>query len=188
MSATHDITQLLVEWGKGDRGALDKLAPLVEGELHKLARAHLRDGWQNKVKLLQTTALVNEAFIGLIEQSRVEWRDRAHFFAFAAGVMRHILLNYARAGGTRKRGGDAVHVNLDEVAVVSVEKSAELIALDEALTRLAERDPRASQVVELRYFGGLTIKETAAVLGFSPSTVEEDWDFAKSWLLREMRR
>jgi len=186
MSATHDITQLLVEWGKGDRGALDKLAPLVEGELHRLAHARLRDGWQDN--LLQTTALVNEAFLGLIEQSRVDWRDRAHFFAFAAGVMRHILLNYARARDTLKRGGGVVHVNLDDVAVVSAEKSAELIALDEAMTRLAGKDPRACQVVELRYFGGLTVKETAAVLGVSKTTVEEEWDFAKTWLLREMRR
>lgn len=186
MSAPHDITQLLVEWGNGDRGALEKLAPLVEGELHRRAHARLRG--ERHDSLLQTTALVNEAFLGLIEQSRVDWRDRAHFFAFAAGVMRHILLNHARARNTLKRGGGAVHVNLDEVAAVSAEKSAELIALDEAMTRLAARDPRASQVVELRYFGGLTIKETAAVLGVSPATVEEDWDFAKTWLLRELRR
>lgn len=186
MSATHDITQLLVEWGNGDKGALDKLAPLVEGELHRLAHAHLRG--ERHDNLLQTTALVNEAFLGLVGQSPVDWRDRAHFFAFAAGVMRHILLNYARARNTLKRGGDVVHVNLDKVAVVSAEKSAELIALDEAMTLLAAKDPRASQVVELRYFGGLTIKETAAVLGVSPATVEVDWDFAKTWLLREMRQ
>lgn len=186
MSAPHDITQLLVEWGNGDGEALKKLAPLVEGELHRLAHAHLRG--ERPGHLLQTTALVNEAFLGLIEQSRVQWRDRAHFFAFAAGVMRHILLNHARARNTQKRGGGIVHVNLDEVAVVSVQKSAELLALDEAMTRLAMHDPRACQVVELRYFGGLTIKETAAVLGVSPATVEEDWDFAKTWLLREMRR
>jgi len=186
MSAPHDITQLLVDWGNGDREALEKLAPLVESELHRLARAYMRG--ERAGHLLQTTALVNEAFLGLIEQSRVHWRSRAHFFAFAAGVMRHILLNHARARGTLKRGGDAVHVNLDEVAAVSAEKSAELIALDEAMTRLAAHDPRASQVVELRYFGGLTIKETAAVLGVSPSTVEEDWEFARTWLLREMRQ
>ena len=186
MTAPHDITQLLVDWGNGDRRALEKLAPLVEGELHRLAHAHMRG--ERSGHLLQTTALVNEAFLGMIEQSRVHWRNRAHFFGFAAGVMRHILLNHARAQSTLKRGGDAVHVNLDEVAVVSAQKSAELIALDEALTRLAVHDPRASQVVELRYFGGLTIKETAAALGVSPTTVEEDWDFAKTWLLREMRQ
>jgi RNA polymerase sigma factor (TIGR02999 family) len=186
MTAPHDITQLLVDWGNGDRRALEKLAPLVEGELHRLAHANMRG--ERPGHLLQTTALVNEAFLGMIEQSRVHWRNRAHFFAFAAGVMRHILLNHARAQSTLKRGGDAVHVNLDEVAVVSAQKSAELIALDEAMTRLALQDPRASQVVELRYFGGLTIKETAAALGVSPTTVEEDWDFAKTWLLREMRR
>jgi RNA polymerase sigma factor (TIGR02999 family) len=186
MTAPHDITQLLVDWGNGDRRALEKLAPLVEGELHRLAHANMRG--ERPGHLLQTTALVNEAFLGMIEQSRVHWRNRAHFFAFAAGVMRHILLNHARAQSTLKRGGDAVHVNLDEVAVVSAQKSAELIALDEAMTRLAMHDPRASQVVELRYFGGLTIKEMAAALGVSPTTVEEDWDFAKSWLLREMRQ
>jgi RNA polymerase sigma-70 factor (ECF subfamily) len=186
MTAPHDITQLLVDWGNGDRRALEKLAPLVEGELHRLAHANMRG--ERPGHLLQTTALVNEAFLGMIEQSRVHWRNRAHFFAFAAGVMRHILLNHARAQSTLKRGGDAVHVNLDEVAVVSAQKSAELIALDEAMTRLALQDPRASQVVELRYFGGLTIKETAAALGVSPTTVEEDWDFAKTWLLREMRQ
>lgn len=184
MSTSHDITKLLVEWSNGDRGALEKLAPLIEAELHRLAHAHMRG--ERHDTLLQTTALVNEAFLGLIEQSRVQWRDRAHFFAFAAGVMRHILLNHARARSTLKRGGDAVHINLDEVAIVSAEKSAELIALDEAMTRLATNDSRASQVVELRYFGGLTIKETAAVLGVSPATVQEDWDFAKTWLLREM--
>lgn len=186
MSATHDITGLLVEWGKGDRRALERLAPLIEGELHRLAREHMRG--ERSGHLLQTTALVNEAFLGLLGKSCVEWRDRAHFFAFAAGVMRNILINHARAQNTLKRGGGVVHVNLDEVAAVSKEKSAELIALDEALTGLAASDPRASQVVELRYFGGLTIKETAAVLGIAPSTVEEDWDFAKAWLLCEMRR
>lgn len=186
MSAPHDITQLLVDWGNGDREALEKLAPLVEGELHRLAHAHLRG--ERPGHLLQTTALVNEAFIGLIGQSRVDWRGRAHFFAYAAGIMRNTLLNHARARDTLRRGGDAVHVNLDEAAVVSVEKSAELIALDEAMTRLAALDPRASRVVEFRYFGGLTIKETAEVLGVSPATVQEDWDFAKTWLLRELRR
>ncbi|HEY9401996.1 MAG TPA: ECF-type sigma factor [Pyrinomonadaceae bacterium] len=186
MSAPHNITQLLVEWGNGDRGALDKLAPLVEGELHRLAHARLRD--ERHDNLLQTTALVNEAFIGLLKQSRVELRDRANFFAYAAGVMRNILLNYARARNTIKRGGDVVHVNLDEVAVVSAEKSAELIALDEAMTLLAAQDQRASLVVELRYFGGFTIEETAAMLGVAKATVQVDWDFAKTWLLREMRR
>jgi len=138
--------------------------------------------------LLQTTALVNEAYIGLIDQSRVQWQNRSHFFGIAAVIMRRILLNHARAQRRIKRGGEVIHVDLDATANLSVQESEELIAFDEALERLAALDSRKSKVVELRYFGGLSADETAEVLGISPPTVARDWDFAKSWLRREMQR
>lgn len=185
MSSPHDITQLLIEWGRGDREALDKLVPLVEGELHRLARSYMRR--ERPGHLLQTTALVNEAYIGLIDQSRVQWQNRAHFFGVAARIMRRILLNHARAQRQLKRGGDAVKVSLDE-AVLSVQESEDIIALDEALDRLTGLDQRKGQVVELRFFGGMSVEETAEVLSVSPATIARDWDFAKTWLQREMAR
>lgn len=179
---TSEITGLLVDWSNGDQAALDKLLPLVEQELHRLAHRYMRQ--ENPDHTLQTTALVNEAYLKLIDQKKTRWQNRAHFFAIAAKIMRRILLNYARDQHRQKRGGNAVQVSLSEAAVVFLERTEELIALDEALERLAALDERKSRVVELRYFGGLDVDETAEVLKVSPITVMRDWQFAKAWLLR----
>jgi RNA polymerase sigma factor (TIGR02999 family) len=184
MSSPLEITGLLIDWSNGDRAALDRLLPLVERELHRLAHSYMRK--ENPDHTLQTSALVNEAYLRLIDQKNTRWQNRAHFFGIAAQIMRRILLNYARDRNRLKRGGSAMQVSLSEVAIVSGEKSDELIALDEALKRLAEVDERKSQVVELRYFGGLDVEETAEVLKVSPITVMRDWKFAKAWLLREI--
>lgn len=180
---TSEITGLLVDWSNGDQAALDKLLPLVEQELHRLAHAYMRR--ENPDHTLQTTALVNEAYLKLIDQKKTHWQNRAHFFAIAAKIMRRILLNYARDQHRQKRGGKAVHVSLSEVATF-VERPEELIALDEALGRLAAVDERKSQVVELKYFGGLENEEIAEVLKISAITVMRDWKFAKAWLFREI--
>ena len=185
MPAPSEITGLLVAWSDGDQAALEKLLPLIERELHRIARHFMRR--ENPRHTLQTTALVNEAYLKLCDQTRVRWQNRAHFFAIAARIMRRILLNHARDQHRDKRGGHAVQVSLSEVAVMGEEKSAEVIALDEALVRLAEFDPRKARVVELRHFGGLTAAETAEVLGVSIVTVERDWRAAKAWLAREVR-
>jgi RNA polymerase sigma-70 factor (ECF subfamily) len=179
-----DITSLLVDWSNGDQSALDKLLPLVEKELHRLAHSYMRR--ENPDHTLQTTALVNEAYLKLIDQKKTRWQNRAHFFGIAARIMRRILMNYARDQQRLKRGGGAVQVSLSEVAVISLNKSADLLALDEALERLAETDERKARVVELRYFGGLSVEETAEVLGISEITVLRDWKFAKAWLLRDI--
>jgi RNA polymerase sigma factor (TIGR02999 family) len=178
------ITGLLVDWSNGDQTALDKLLPLVEQELHRLAHSYMRR--EKPDHTLQTTALVNEAYLKLIDQKKTRWQNRAHFFGIAAQIMRRILLNYARDQQRQKRGGKAVPVSLSEASVVCVEKPEELIALDEALKRLATVDERKSRVVELRYFGGLEIDEIAEVLKVSPITVMRDWKFARAWLLREI--
>jgi len=183
-SSTSEITGLLINWGSGDKTALEKLLPLVERELRRLAHSYMRR--ENPDHTLQTTALVNEAYLRLIDQSRTHWQNRAHFFGIAAQIMRRILLNYARDQHRAKRGGNAVQVSLSQVAIVSAERSLELLALDLALQRLAEVDERKSRVVELRYFGGLDVEETAEVLKVSPVTVMRDWKFAKAWLAREM--
>jgi RNA polymerase sigma-70 factor (ECF subfamily) len=180
-----DITRLLIAWSEGDRAALESLLPLIERELHRIARRYMRR--EDPGHTLQTTALVNEAFFRLIDQTRVRWQNRAHFFAISAQIMRRILLNYARDRRRAKRGGGAVQVSLSEVAVVGEERSVELIELDEAMGRLASFDERKCRVVELRYFGGLSVEETAEVLGVSAVTVERDWKAAKAWLKREMR-
>lgn len=159
--------------------------PLVERELHRLARHYMRR--ENPGHTLQTTALVNEAYLRLIDQKNVHWQNRAHFFGIAAQIMRRILLNYARDRHRAKRGGHAVQVSLSEVAVMSEEKSSELIALDEALERLAAIDERKARVVELRYFGGLSVEETAEVLKVAPITVIRHWNMAKAWLARELQ-
>ncbi|HWW75143.1 MAG TPA: sigma-70 family RNA polymerase sigma factor [Pyrinomonadaceae bacterium] len=185
MPAHSEITALLVAWSDGDHAALERLLPLIERELHRIARQYMRR--ESPGHTLQTTALVNEAYFRLIDQKSVRWQNRAHFFAIAAKIMRRILLNYARDRQRAKRGGGAVQVSLSEVAVASEEKSAELIALDEALERLAAEDERKSRVVELRYFGGLSVAETAEVLGVSAVTVARDWKMAKAWLAREIR-
>lgn len=179
-----EITALLVDWGNGDQGALERLLPLVEKELHRLAHSYMRR--ENPDHTLQTTALVNEAYLKLVDQKKTHWQNRAHFFGIAAQIMRRILLNYARDRHREKRGGKAVQVSLSEAVVVSLEQSEELIALDEALNQLALIDERKSRVVELRYFGGLEVDEIAEVLKVSPITVMRDWKFAKAWLLREM--
>ena len=179
-----EITGLLVDWSNGDQTALEKLLPLVEQELRRLAHSYMRR--ENRDHTLQTTALVNEAYLKLIDQKKTRWQNRAHFFGIAAQIMRRILLNYARDQHREKRGGKAVQVSLSEASVVCLEKPEELIALDEALERLAAVDGRKSRVVELRYFGGLEIDEIAEVLKVSPITVMRDWKFARAWLFREM--
>ena len=185
MPDSSEITGLLIAWSEGDREALERLLPLVERELHRLAHHYMSR--ENPGHTLQTSALVNEAYLKLCDQTRVRWQNRAHFFAIAARIMRRFLTNYARDRHRDKRGGHAVQVSLSEVAVMSEERSAELLALDEALERLAEFDPRKASVVELRHFGGLTAAETAEVLGVSVVTVERDWKAAKAWLAKEVR-
>ena len=185
MPSHSDITGMLVDWGNGDRSALDKLLPLVERELHRLAHSYMRR--ENPDHTLQTTALINETYLRLIDQRKVQWQNRAHFFGIAAQIMRRILLNYARDQNRLKRGGKAIHVSLSEATVIPTEKDRELIALNDALTRLEALDARKSKVVELRYFGGLSIEEVAEVLKVSPITVMRDWQFAKAWLVREMQ-
>lgn len=180
----HEVTQMLVAWGNGDQAARDQLMPLVYDELHRLAHQYMNR--ERPGHTLQTSALVNEAFVKLVDQKDVHWQNRAHFFGIAAQLMRRILVDHARSRHYAKRGGDARQVSLDEVAIVSPERAAEVVALDDALTSLAATDPRKSQIVELRFFGGLSIEETAEVLAVSPGTVMRDWTLAKAWLRREI--
>jgi RNA polymerase sigma factor (TIGR02999 family) len=180
------ITELLLAWNKGDDQALDRLMPLVHDELHRLAHHYIAG--ERPGHPLQTTALVNEAYLRLIDSSRVRWHNRAHFFAVSAQLMRRILVDMARARQKLKRGGGAIQVALDEAAVLAHEPSADLVALDEALNTLAAFDERKSKVVELRFFGGLSVEETAEVLKVSAVTVMRDWGLAKAWLLRELER
>jgi len=180
-----DVTELLVAWCEGDQAALERLMPLVYPELHRLAHRYMRDERPNH--LLQTTALVNEAYLRLIDVTRVRWQNRAHFLAVSARMMRRILVNAAKARDARKRGGTASHVAFDEEAVAAPERAVDVVALDEALTAFAALDVRKSQVVELRFFGGLSVEETAHVLHVSPETVMRDWKVAKTWLFRELR-
>lgn len=186
MTQSISITELLVAWGDGQEWAVEQLFPLVEAELHRIAHNYMRR--ETPSHTLQTTALINEAYLKLINQHSVRWHNRAHFFALSAQIMRRILLNHARDKKRDKRGGKADHVNLDDIHVLSPEKSNELIALDDALERLARFDGTKSRIVEMRYFGGLTVDETAEVLGLSVPTVMRHWGIAKSWLKREMRR
>ena len=178
----HEVTGLLEAWSHGDKAALDKLTPLVYDELRRLARRYMSR--ERAGHTLQTTALVNEAYLRLVDQKNVHWQNRAHFFAVAAQVMRHILIDHARTHNRAKRGGDAQLVSLEETEAMSPERAAELVALDEALNELAKLDERRSKVVELRYFGGLSIEETAEVLKVNPITVSRDWRWAKAWLYR----
>ncbi len=184
--STHEITELLLAWSDGDKEALEKLTPLVYQELHRLAQGYLRG--ERASHTLQTSALVNEAYLRLIDASRMRWQNRAHFFAVSAQLMRHILVDFARARRNRKRGGGAEQAPLEEALTVAAGHSAELVALDDALTALATLDERQSKVVELRFFGGLTETEIAEVLQVSPRTVSSDWSLARSWLLRELSR
>jgi len=180
----QEVTQLLHAWCRGDKEALDKLMPLVYDELHRLAHRYMLR--EKAGHVLQTTALVNEAYLQLIDASQVKWQDRAHFFAISANLMRQILVHFARARDSQKRGGNYRQVSLDEAAVFRPEPGADLIQLDEALAALAEIDPRKAKVVELRFFGGLSLEEAAEVLKVSADTVWRDWDLAKTWLYREM--
>ena len=180
------ITELLLAWNAGDDQALDRLMPLVHDELHRLAHRYIAG--ERPGHPLQTTALVNEAYLRLIDSSRVRWQNRAHFFAVSAQLMRRILVDAARARHKLKRGGGAIHVALDDAAVIGHEPSPDLVALDEALQTLAAFDERKSKVVELRFFGGLSVDETAEVLKVSAVTVMRDWGLAKAWLLRELEK
>jgi RNA polymerase sigma-70 factor (ECF subfamily) len=181
----QDITRMLIAWSNGDREALDRLIPAVYTELRRQAARHLRRERQGHT--LQTTDLIHEAYLRLVDQKNVRWQNRAHFYAVAAQLMRRILVDHARRRRRAKRGGSAARLPLDEGLVVAAEKSnVDLLALDEALGRLAAIDARQSQIVELRYFGGLSIEETAEALGVSPTTVKDDLNVAKAWLRREM--
>jgi len=182
--ASHEVTQLLVAWGNGDQSALEKLMPLVYDELHRLASRYMAR--ERPEHTLQTSALVNEAYVRLVDQRNVHWQNRAQFFGIAATSMRRILVSYARTRNRAKRGAGALQIPLDETAILSDERAAEMVALDDALERLAAVDQRKSQLVELRYFGGLSIDETAEVLKVSPGTVMRDWTLAKAWLRREI--
>jgi RNA polymerase sigma-70 factor, ECF subfamily len=185
-SSTSDLTELLIGWGNGDETALDRLMPIVDRELHLIAHYHMNR--ENPGHTLQTSALVNEAYLKLINQRDVKWQNRAHFFAIAAKFMRRILLDHAKAQHRAKRGGDAQHVPLSEAIINSEQPSADLIALDDALNKLAEIDPQKSKIVEMRYFGGLTMEEIAEVLGISAASVRRHWSMAKAWLRREVSR
>jgi RNA polymerase sigma factor (TIGR02999 family) len=182
--STPEITQMLVAWSKGDQDALEKLAAVVSKELHRLARRYMARERQGHT--LTPTALVNEAYVRLIDASQVQWQNRAHFFAVSAQVMRRILVDYARSRQNLKRGGQARHITLDENWLAGAEPDANLVAIDEALTALAAIDPRQSQVVELRFFGGLSHEETAEVLNTSVATVRREWTMARAWLHREL--
>ena len=182
----QDVTQLLLAWSKGEQTALEKLVPLVYKELERLAHRYMRG--ERPDHTLQTTALVNEAYLRLIDSSKVHWQNRAHFLAISAQTMRRVLVDMARARHYQKRGGEAEKVSLDEALAVSQERRIDLVALDDALTTLAAVDPRKGQVVELRFFGGLSAEETAEVLKVSADTVLRDWKLAKVWLLREMKK
>ncbi len=181
----QDVTGLLLEWRQGDSAALDKLTPLVYDELRRIAHRYMRQ--ERDGHTLQTTALVNEAYVRLAGQQGIEWQNRAHFFGVTAQVMRHILIDHARRRSYAKRGGFAQQVPLEDASVMSHWRAAELVALDEALEELAKLDPRKARVVELRYFGGLSIEETAGTLEVSVMTVRRDWRVAKAWLFKRMR-
>jgi len=180
----NDVTQLLRAWSEGDEQALGTLIPLVHQELHRLARRYMAG--ESPGHTLQTTALVNEAYLRLVDVKKVSWQNRAHFFGVSANLMRRILVDLARSRHSLKRGGDANTLSLDEALIVSPERGEDVVALDDTLNFLASIDPRRSRVVELRFFGGLSVEETAEVLKVSPETVMHDWKLAKAWLLREL--
>jgi RNA polymerase sigma factor (TIGR02999 family) len=185
MSEELDITQLLIEWNGGNQAALDRLMPLIYDELQRIARRHLRR--ESGTQTLQTTALVHEAYLKMIDQTRISWQNRSQFFGVAAEMMRRILIDHARKRLRDKRGGKAVKLSLDDGNIdVSAERAAELVALDEALQKLAEQEPEKAKLVELRYFGGLSIEETAEVLGVGTATVTRQWRIVKAWLYKEI--
>ncbi|HET9533243.1 MAG TPA: sigma-70 family RNA polymerase sigma factor [Blastocatellia bacterium] len=184
-STTPNITQLLIAWNQGDQDALAELTPLVYKELHRLAHGYLAG--ERRGHVLQTTALVNEAFLRLIDWQQVEWQNRAHFFGVSATLMRHILVQFAREQQAAKRGGGAIRVSLSEAVSESTRHNPDLVALDDALTELERLDRRQARIVELRFFGGLSLEETAEVMGVSISTVRRDWRMAQAWLHQQLR-
>jgi RNA polymerase sigma factor (TIGR02999 family) len=186
MAPRSDATDLLLAWSNGDDSAFDRLVPLVYQELRALAQRYMRH--ERPDHTLRATALVNEAYLRLIDVNRIQWQNRAHFLAVAAQTMRRILVEFARHRRRRKRGGDVVRVTIDDAMEIAQVKEPDLVALSDALSALATFDPRMSQAVELRFFGGLTVQETADVLKVSPETVMRDWKTAKAWLLRELSR
>ena len=181
---SHQVTRLLVDWRNGDQGALDQLIPLVHEELRRVARRHMAH--ERAGHTHQATALVNEAYVRLIDIRQVNWQDRTHFFAMSSRLMRRILVDFARSKGSQKRGAGAHKGSLDEALIISTEPGADLVALDDALDALAVFDARKAQVVEMRFFGGLSVEETAEALKVSVDTVMRDWKLAKAWLLREL--
>jgi RNA polymerase sigma-70 factor, ECF subfamily len=181
-----DVTGLLRAWSAGDQAAFEKLAPIVYGELHRIARRYMSR--ERSDHTLQATALVHEAYLHLVDIHSVGWQHRAHFFAISAQTMRRILIDRARASAAAKRGGSAAHLQLDEIPEVGSWRGSELIALDDALTTLAQMDPRKAKIIELRFFGGLSVDETAEVLKISAQTVMRDWKLARAWLERELGR
>ena len=185
-ASTHEVTRLLRAWGSGDDGALERLMPLVYNELHRLAHRYMAG--EHPGQTLQTTALVHEVYLRLIGANDIDWQNRAHFYGLCARLMRRILIDFARSRNFQKRGGQIPHIELEEAVTVSQVMGSELVAVDEALKRLATIDARKSEVVELRFFGGLTVAETAAALRVSEETVMRDWKLAKAWLLRELSR
>jgi RNA polymerase sigma factor (TIGR02999 family) len=186
ITTSQNLTELLLEWGAGDGDALEKLTPLVYNELRRVAHRYMRH--ERSGHTLQTTALVNEAYLRLAGENRIDWESRNHFFAVMARVMRHVLTDHARRRSYAKHGGALRQVSLADSDLMSLDRAAELTALDDALVLLAKIDPRKSQVVELRYFGGLSLEETAEVLAISMMTVRRDWRGAKAWLFRELKK
>jgi RNA polymerase sigma factor (TIGR02999 family) len=183
-TSQQEVTQLLKDWSGGDEGALEKLIPLVQPELHRLAQRYMSR--ERIGHTLQATALLNEAYLQLVDDPTRNWENRTHFIAATAQLMRRIIVDYARERCSLKRGGGALKISLDDAALVAETRSEELLALDEALEKLAAQDPRKNQIVELRYFGGLTVEETAAFLKLSPRTVKREWRMAKAWLYRAL--
>lgn len=183
-SPTQEVTQLLRAWSSGDEEALKSLIPLVEAELHRLAQIHLRG--ERAGHTLQTTALVNEAYLRLIDWQNVQWQNRAQFFAIAAKLMRRVLVDHARARNYQKRGGETLRVSLTEAETVGVENDADIVALNEALEDLEKFDQRRSRIVELKFFGGLAVDEIAEVLSVSPRTIAREWELARAWLFRQL--
>lgn len=185
-ASTHEVTQLLIEWSNGDKAALDKLIPLIHEELRRLAHHYMSR--ERPGHTLQTTALVDEAYVRLVNRKDVHWQNRAHFFAISAQLMRSILVDHARSHAYAKRGGGARKISLDETLIVSQQRAAEVVALDDVLKELADFDPQQSRIVELRFFGGLTIEETAEVLDLSTATIKREWSTAKAWLYHELAK
>jgi len=186
LESSEDITLLLAAWSEGDADAAEKLTPLIYSHLHRLARQYMHR--ERGDHTLQTTALVNEAYLRLVEQKRTDWRNRAHFFAISSSLMRRILVSMARTRNAQRRGGDQVHLALDEALIFSPARASELVLLDDALEALARLDERKSRIIEMRFFGGLTVEETAEVLKISPETVMREWKRARAWLQVELEQ